>query len=97
MPTITQPYQTLLHTCEDGVATITLNRPAQRNALDMVMREELAHAVDAIRRDREVRVVILAVRAARSAPAATSAPWTPIRPPSMRANAWSGCCSPSRP
>ena len=59
MPTITQPYQTLLHTCEDGVATITLNRPAQRNALDMVMREELAHAVDAIRRDREVRVVIL--------------------------------------
>ena len=40
MPTITQPYQTLLHTCEDGVATITLNRPAQRNALDMVMREE---------------------------------------------------------
>ena len=59
MSAITQPYQTLLHTSEEGVATITLNRPAQRNALDMVMREELAHAVDAIRRDREVRAVIL--------------------------------------
>lgn len=52
-------FKTLLYTMESGVATITLNRPAQRNALDMVMRDELARAVSAIRHDRSVRVLIL--------------------------------------
>lgn len=52
-------FKTLLYTLEGGVATLTLNRPAQRNALDIQMREELAQAVDAIRRDRSVRVLIL--------------------------------------
>lgn len=52
-------FKTLLYTLEGGVASITLNRPAQRNALDMVMREELAQVVGTIRRDRSVRVVIL--------------------------------------
>jgi len=52
-------FKTLLYSVEGGVATLTLNRPAQRNALDMTMREELAQAVGAIRRDRGVRVLIL--------------------------------------
>lgn len=52
-------FDTILYAVEDGVATITLNRPAQKNALDMVMREELGDVVSAIRRDRGVRVVIL--------------------------------------
>jgi len=52
-------FKTLLYGVEAGVATITLNRPAQKNALDMVMREELAQVVGEIRRDRGVRVLIL--------------------------------------
>jgi hypothetical protein len=37
-------YRTLLLTLDRGVATITLNRPAQRNAVGDGMREELANA-----------------------------------------------------
>ena len=60
MQVISSEFKTLLYAVEGGVATITLNRPAQKNALDLTMREELAHQVDAIRRDRGIRVVILA-------------------------------------
>lgn len=59
MPPAASDYQTILYAVEDGVATITLNRPAQKNALDMVLREELGHVVSAIRRDRGIRVLIL--------------------------------------
>ena len=52
-------FKTILYSVENGVATITLNRPTQKNALDMVMREELGQVVSDIRRDRSVRVVIL--------------------------------------
>ena len=34
-------WQTIRYVVEDGVATLTLNRPAQKNALDAVMRSEL--------------------------------------------------------
>lgn len=50
MQVISSEFKTLLYAVEGGVATITLNRPAQKNALDLTMREELAHQVDAIRR-----------------------------------------------
>jgi 2-(1,2-epoxy-1,2-dihydrophenyl)acetyl-CoA isomerase len=43
----------------DGVATITLNRPAQRNALDDETRHALARHIDQIERDRTVRAVVL--------------------------------------
>ena len=43
----------------DGVATITLNRPAQRNAIDEETRTGLARHVDQIERDRAVRAVVL--------------------------------------
>ena len=43
----------------DGVATITLNRPAQRNALDEEIRAGLAHNIEQIERDRAVRAVVL--------------------------------------
>jgi enoyl-CoA hydratase/carnithine racemase len=38
------PYRTLLFEVDRGVATITLNRPAQRNAVGDGMRDELADA-----------------------------------------------------
>jgi 2-(1,2-epoxy-1,2-dihydrophenyl)acetyl-CoA isomerase len=42
-----------------GVATLTLNRPARKNALDELMRDELAQCVRDIDRDRSVRAVVL--------------------------------------
>lgn len=45
---------------KDGVTTLTLNRPAQFNALSQGMLEALIEAVDAIARDDSVRVVVLA-------------------------------------
>lgn len=42
------------------VTRLTLNRPAQANALDVAMGEELAAAVELVRHDPEVRVVVLA-------------------------------------
>lgn len=44
---------------EGGVATLTLNRPEQMNALSMELRTALADAFAELRRDRETRVVIL--------------------------------------
>lgn len=44
----------------DGVATLCFNRPAQRNAMDLAMREEIGDAVGKVRRDRAVRALILA-------------------------------------
>ena len=35
----TTEWQTIRYVVENGVATLTLNRPAQKNALDAVMRE----------------------------------------------------------
>jgi len=43
----------------EGVATLTLNRPERKNALDLAMRHELADAIHAIRADRNVRAVLL--------------------------------------
>jgi 2-(1,2-epoxy-1,2-dihydrophenyl)acetyl-CoA isomerase len=52
-------YQTLLVERNGAIATITLNRPEARNALDMTMRQELATALDEIEGDLAARVLIL--------------------------------------
>ncbi len=50
---------TLLLDRAGAIATITLNRPEARNALDLTMRAELAAALEGIEADPEVRVVVL--------------------------------------
>lgn len=45
---------------EAGVATLTLNRPKQYNALSQAMLAALQDALDAIAADKEVRVVVIA-------------------------------------
>jgi 2-(1,2-epoxy-1,2-dihydrophenyl)acetyl-CoA isomerase len=47
--------------CEvhEGIARIVLDRPDEGNALDVAMKDGLAAAVDRIRRDGEVRAVLL--------------------------------------
>jgi 2-(1,2-epoxy-1,2-dihydrophenyl)acetyl-CoA isomerase len=52
-------YQTVVLDRAGSIATITLNRPDARNALDMVMRRELAAVLDEIESDASARVVIL--------------------------------------
>jgi enoyl-CoA hydratase/carnithine racemase len=50
----------LLRDDNDGITRLTLNRPAQYNALSGAMLDELQAALDAIDADDSVRVVILA-------------------------------------
>jgi enoyl-CoA hydratase/carnithine racemase len=43
----------------DGVATLLLNRPEKRNALDRAMMDAIAAALDRVRDDQAVRVLVL--------------------------------------
>lgn len=49
----------LLVDVADGVATVTLNRPEQHNALSRELRTNLAAALEALQDDDDVRVIIL--------------------------------------
>src|SRR5262245_31614371 len=51
--------RTVLGECADGVATVTLNRPEARNALDMAMRRDLETVLLRLANDPEVRVLVL--------------------------------------
>jgi len=56
----TDPTEAPVLVCrEDGIVTLTLNRPAQRNALDQELAEALASAVEAASADPDVRVIVL--------------------------------------
>ena len=52
-------YRTLQTTVDDGVATLTLHRPAHRNALGDGMADELADAYTRLDGDDSVRVLVL--------------------------------------
>ncbi len=54
------PYSTILvNTDQRGVATITLNRPDVRNALNPVLISELTKAVHTLGQSDEVRVIVI--------------------------------------
>jgi enoyl-CoA hydratase len=52
-------YEQLLYDVDAGVATVTLNRPEQRNALSAQLLAELVDAMRRARDDDEVRAVVL--------------------------------------
>ena len=52
-------YEQLLYEVDDGVATLTLNRPEQRNALSGQLLAELVDGVRRARDDEAVRAVVL--------------------------------------
>ena len=54
----------LLREDKDGIAMLTLNRPAARNSLSEDLIEALSTAFDAISRDSSIRVVILSANGA---------------------------------
>jgi enoyl-CoA hydratase/carnithine racemase len=52
-------YQDLIYQIDDGIATVTLNRPERMNALSPNLEAELHRAFDEADADRAVRVIIL--------------------------------------
>ncbi len=52
-------FETLLVETDDGVATVTLHRPDRLNAFDTVLTSELHGLWRALRRDDEVRAIVL--------------------------------------
>jgi 2-(1,2-epoxy-1,2-dihydrophenyl)acetyl-CoA isomerase len=52
-------YETLIVERANSIATIVLNRPEARNALDLTMRREMLGVLDEIEADPTARVVIL--------------------------------------
>ncbi|MET0396391.1 MAG: enoyl-CoA hydratase-related protein [Longimicrobiaceae bacterium] len=51
-------YQTLLVELDGGVATVVVNRPDKRNALNSQVRADILTALDFLRDDESVRVVV---------------------------------------
>jgi 2-(1,2-epoxy-1,2-dihydrophenyl)acetyl-CoA isomerase len=52
-------YKNLIYTLEEGVCTITLNRPEVYNAVNNALADELAAAFQAAEIDEQVRVIVL--------------------------------------
>jgi trans-feruloyl-CoA hydratase/vanillin synthase len=52
-------YETLLVDIADGVATITLNRPQKKNAMNPRMHEDMTAALAALRYDHTAHVVVI--------------------------------------
>ncbi|MBT8421108.1 MAG: enoyl-CoA hydratase [Gammaproteobacteria bacterium] len=60
VPSPSPNEQVLLYRAERGVATLTLNRPRQYNALSETLLTALQTALDDIAENRDIRVVVLA-------------------------------------
>jgi enoyl-CoA hydratase len=52
-------FDNLLYSVDEGVASVVLNRPEKRNAIDQAMIDDLHRAMDALEADETVRVMIL--------------------------------------
>jgi enoyl-CoA hydratase len=52
-------YKTILFAAEDGVGTLTFNRPEKLNALNAEMLAELSEVLDQVGKDPEIRALIL--------------------------------------
>ncbi len=51
--------KTILYKKKDGQGSVRFNRPEARNAVDLIMREELEWIISDLRHDKDVRVVVL--------------------------------------
>ena len=52
-------FENILFTVEEGIATITINRPKQANALNAATVRDIEKAVDYIAGSKDVQVVII--------------------------------------
>lgn len=62
MTTEAPTLETIEYEVREGVATIALNRPEKRNAINMQLHRDLAAALKAATRDRSVRALLLTGR-----------------------------------
>lgn len=53
------PYKMVIVNRQDGIGTITLNRPDKRNAFNMEMMGEMDMALEELAKDKEVKAIIL--------------------------------------
>ena len=53
------PYENIIYEVEQGIATITFNRPKALNALNTALLEEFSQALDVIAANDDIRVLIL--------------------------------------
>ncbi len=72
-------FETLLTAVDDGVMTITLNRPDRLNAFTGTMMSELIAAFDAADADDAVRAVIVTGAGRAFCAGAPTAPTSPAR------------------
>lgn len=49
----------VIFTVKDGIATIVVNRPEKRNALNLAVRRKLIEILEAVKKDETVRVLII--------------------------------------
>ena len=52
-------YETLLVNIEDGISTITINRPDKLNAINKTVMDELSKAVDEVYNNTAIRAAII--------------------------------------
>lgn len=52
-------YQTIIYEKEDGITSITLNRPEALNAINRTMFQETGQALDDAEQDSDIRVVVM--------------------------------------
>lgn len=57
---MTYDYQTILVSAADGVATLTLNRPEKRNAMNPQLHREIYDALQKLEGDPDCRVLVIA-------------------------------------
>lgn len=53
------PYETILYTVEDSIATLTLNRPDVLNAFNQAMTDEIQDALKKVERDEAARCLVI--------------------------------------
>lgn len=83
----------------DGVMTITINRPAAKNAVNKDVAIGIAAALDQLDADDSTHVVILTVQVALSAQEWTSKPLLRVKHPTSKvavSRAWSSVLPTSR-
>jgi trans-feruloyl-CoA hydratase/vanillin synthase len=52
-------YETILVDREDGVVTVTLNRPNKKNAMSPKLHYEMVELLSALRYDKDLRVLVI--------------------------------------
>ena len=65
-------YTSIAFTYDSDIATITLNRPEKRNALDMALTRDLLEALRTADAEEGMHCVVLTARARGFVPAPTS-------------------------